>query len=582
MSDIKHTSYKRLLFAFMINIVLIILALTVFVPFFEEIDDTHIAMIAEGAYGIREWHLIYPNFLLGKLYILLETFSSAVRWHTVIQYLFVFIAYVMTTYVISKHRNGYILSSVLCVSTFYEMYVSLQYTKTAAFLTTAGLILIFEYVRNRKVENASRLENILYIIFSCLFMIYGSLLRPEAFLIACIPMFFAGCLELYRTKNILRYVGTLIPIFAIVLICIVANNQVYKADSEWSDFMRYNKARMQLTDYRYDILHYPSNGEKLKELNVSENDAWIIVTYQFGDDNIFDTDCMENIRNEFGNKPFTFQIMKNLWESVGNEIKRCTVIVPVMLCLIILLAATIVQTERNRDENAHIDSMIMLAAMFGIGVLCAAALIYFQYSGRWSHRLTASLVIPTLYAISYIIEFPSYIKYDDGPFFEGGKKSISKYVLVAALAVAFVFNVVCCYGNRTDYANSQTLIEDKEASMKCFEDNQDTLFIIDTFTYQNAYKYDLFKPVKPNSMRNVVSCGSWFLNSPITKTVCGNFGYMNPYEALMDENGSAVLLDSYFPNEKALFLTEHYNKLYNAVQVGSINNIPEYVMEITE
>ena len=62
-----------------------------------------------------------------------------------------------------------------------------------------------------------------------------------------------------------------------VILVILVNSRVYANDADWNSFMRYNKARMQLTDYRYDILYYPHNGDKLTEMGITENDALSIV-----------------------------------------------------------------------------------------------------------------------------------------------------------------------------------------------------------------------------------------------------------------------------------------------------------------
>jgi len=518
----------------------------------------------------------------------------SVRWHTVIQYFFIFIAYTSGTYAISKHRYGIGLSLAAVLSTFYEMYVSLQYTKTAAFMTAVGLVMIYEYVRDAKAFDRSGktviqepgralfIERKVFAILGIIYMIYGALLRPEAFLIACIPMFFVGCLELTRTRLVINYVITLVPTFALVVFFIFINNLVYSSDADWSEFMTYNKARMQLTDYRHDLLHYPTNGEKLAELGISENDAMLIVTYQFGDDEVFDTSCMETIADSFDIKALNLQVFKNLWENIGIEIMRMTVILPALFLLIILLICTIISERSRSDAKAISEARMKLLAMLCMGLLCAMALIYFQYSGRWSHRLVGALVIPTIYSICYMLDSSTLQIEDRGIIFGGNVKDRAGIFITIIIMLSIGVSGLNCINNRNDYIENRAVIEEKNQVTDYFVNNKETLFVIDTFTFQNSFKYDVFTAYEEGSFDNVVSCGSWFMNSPITKKVCNKYGYTNPYDALLDSNGSAVLLDTYFPNEKALFLTEHYGKLYNAVNVGSIGSITEFKMESLE
>ena len=61
MGRVKNASVSRFVYSLILNVAVLCTAIFVFIPFFEENDDTHIAMIAEGAYSGREYHLIYVN-----------------------------------------------------------------------------------------------------------------------------------------------------------------------------------------------------------------------------------------------------------------------------------------------------------------------------------------------------------------------------------------------------------------------------------------------------------------------------------------------------------------------------------------
>lgn len=590
MHSIKESPRFRIAFSLLINVAVLVIALFVFVPFFEEIDDTHIAMLSEGAYGVREWRLIYVNILLGKLYKGLITIWPFVRWHCVLQYIAIFISFVLCTYVLSKHKYGYLLSSAVILGLFYELYVSLQYTKTAAFVTATGIILFFEYVRNiKKIDDSSKavaksdhkvlkIENVYYVLFGMLLIFYGSLLRVEASLIACVPLFFFGILELIRFKKFFRYLLIFVPTFIAVVVAILVNSRVYANDADWNSFMRYNKARMQLTDYRYDILYYPHNGERLENMGITENDALMIVTYQFGDDTVYSTEYMENISRAFGRKPFTFQVFRNLYGSIREELLRNTVILPALICFIIILFASII-IERSRSHSESIaDARLKLYLSMMTGIMCAAALIYFQYSGRWSHRLVGALVIPAILGIAYILDGEINFVDTKGIVFGGNLKDKSSGLLFISILTILLFNVFNYYGNINEYKTSLTDYTNSKRELTEISEDKENLYVFDTFTFQYSFVYDVFKPNYTGELSNFVSCGSWFMNSPITKEQCRNFNCENPFEALISCD-NAVLIDNCYPDEKAKFFVEHYGDDYNAVNVMTKNGFEFYKME---
>lgn len=581
-------NFSKFIFSVLFNTAVLLVALLVFVPFFEEIDDTQICMIAEGAFGKREWHLIYENFILGKLYVVLGQMFSQIRWHIVLQYAFIFIGYVFLVYVLSKHKRGLVASIVLVLASFYELYVSIQYTKTAAFVCVVGFVLIFESVRNstdiRKAmesvlagDNKKSLkESILLLAIAFFLIVYGSLLRPESFFIACVPTVSVGFLELLRTKNIKKYILLFIPLFAVVMLLKYTDSAVYSSDEAWSYFMKYNRSRMELNDYRYDILDFNKYSDKLNSLNVTENDALAILTYQYGDDTVFSYERFKEIREAFESKALNYSVFANLFENLVNEVGRSLSLVLGLVSVIIMLLASII-TDRSKSSPGFIkDSTRKLISMLGIGVCCSAAIIYFQYSGRYSHRLIGALVIPTMVVCVYMID-SIYIKDNDSKIIFGGNKNdlnipltiVFSIILLAVNGHMYVKNIADYNDNVTE--TTQVLRELDEISH-----DKESLYVADTFTFQNVYKYQVFNTFEVGKLENFITCGSWYLNSPVTKPDTLKFGYENPYEALKSGADNVYLLDNLYPECKTLFLNEHYDNVYVAEKIDKRGGIDVY------
>ncbi|MBR6468736.1 MAG: hypothetical protein IKS84_00030, partial [Lachnospiraceae bacterium] len=134
MNDNKK-NHKYLLFALALNIAILVLSLIVYRPFFETNDDAIFSLIAEGSHGAREAHLISVDTILGHIYLCLYSAVPGIRWHSVLQYLFMFIGYTALTYLIQVMSDpkgeggkclmwGRIVAVLVSAMTFYESYVS--------------------------------------------------------------------------------------------------------------------------------------------------------------------------------------------------------------------------------------------------------------------------------------------------------------------------------------------------------------------------------------------------------------------------------------------------------------------------
>lgn len=599
MDNVKVRKLLRLTYSIIFNVIILLMALYFFKPFFEEIDDTHISMIAEGAYGKCEEHLIYVNIILGKLYSVLYGMFSTVRWHTVLQYAMILLGYIAFVYVMSKNLFGTTLSSIIVFATFYEMYVSLQYTKTAAFLSAVACILVFQSARkykegkiadffsekNKDEEGAEQVCCIAkklriisegkYLLIALFFATYAGLLRFEAFFIGLVPMLGILITEFLRTRARYRY----ICFFAIALIVVTSLSTIdrvnYRTDTEWNDFKKYNKARMMLTDYRYDVLYYERYGAKLNEMGVSENDAFMILTYQFADSDVYNTEYYNNIISQFDAKKINKSFFKNFYDALVDEIKRMSPILPIIIIVFIYLVIILSLKLKWEGIELHTDSKRMIIGIFITCISVASAIFYFAYSGRISHRLIASIVISTLIGVVYVIDSSDFIK-NEQEAFSYKVMHITGSFLMAIMVVSIGFNALNYFISLSDYHTNKKKCEREIDEFERMSEDKEHLYVIDTFTFQNTFKYAVFESVEKGKYDNVVSTGSWFSNSPITNNVCRNFKYNNPYEAIIHSRGDVFLEDSDFIVYKQQFIKEHYNKEIIFETEDSINSVGKF------
>ena len=391
MKKLKQKFSNPIVFSLTVNTIVLLISVFLFRPFFEENDDAFLAMIAEGAYGTRESHLIYVNSALGRLLTLLYSVLPAVRWHCVLQYAFLFLAYCAVTAVLSRRRHGKLLSVLLLSCTFYETYVSLQYTKTAAIVTAAGYILLFESLRRRRKEGK---VSVALIVTGDFLLLYGALLRSSAFLLASAFLLCAGLYELYRLykesgkrrffKKLLDYAAVFAPVLCLVFLLFAFDRQAYRTDGNWNAFMEYNDRRMALLDYRYDLLDYAANAERLKSLGISENDALLYLTWQFGDDRVLSTEFMESVLAGAEPRSVDVVLFKAFASHLFEELYSLSALVPGLFCVLALLVLS--AFAGNRAEKKSFLLYLLLNA-----VALSVILFYYQYSGRWNHRIVSAL-----------------------------------------------------------------------------------------------------------------------------------------------------------------------------------------------
>ncbi|MCR5355763.1 MAG: hypothetical protein K6E63_00015 [Lachnospiraceae bacterium] len=574
MNSNEKKTPQYITFALIVNAAALALSLIVYRPFFETNDDAIFCLIAEGVHGIREPHLIVANIILGYIYKALYTILPAVRWHSVLQYVFMFLGYTSLTYIIQKISDpkgengkglvrGRLLAVLITVSTFYESYVSLQFSKTAAITCTAGYLILMYVLREKSINgnnaadagiNAGRVIKKagtlrILAVAAYVLLIYGILLRSSSFKMVTLLMLPLGLYEFIALIMRERKISSKVVAFAVsfaALLCVflafdTINRLSYDDASGWGGFKKYHSATVKLIDRGYKFLDHDRYADLLEQNGISDNDAVMLMTWQFGDDDVWDTDKMLSIIGSFPGKQPDVEMLKGLAENIYNDI---FVFDPCVIgFLLIIIAAFILLISGG--EKAKTAIMICWIAML------AGIFVFFQYSGRWSHRVTAAamlVLIPAMISLAV-----------SAPFKESGE-AINNGVLGGMTAFILIACMAVLLGNRFDYNDYRRSAQDYRGFYGDIAKDKETLYVADTFTFQDAYKYDVFKAYGKGSMDNFVTVGSWYLNSPITGTMLSAYGCDNPFDALVTggKTGNVVLVDNMSSQEKLTYLNEHY------------------------
>ncbi|MCR5108690.1 MAG: hypothetical protein K6B28_11070, partial [Lachnospiraceae bacterium] len=483
------------LFAFLYNAVLAAVAVFIYCPFFEENDDAFIAMISEGVFGTRDPHVIYPNVIYGKLLTLLNSVFGQVRWHSVMQYILIFLAMYSLTVFLIELTGRRMPAVIFTLLTFYELYVSVQYSKTSAFAAMTGFILMLyeAYTATSKEGKADNKR----IFTGSVLLIAAALLRDSSFFLAGI-FAIVLCLfdmiilvdrkrglKLYKMLSV--YVTVFAPSLIIILLCSLYNREIYGGDAKWTTFMEYNAKRTELLDFRYDLLDINRYKDKMEEEGISENDALLYLTWQFGDDNVLDVEKMDEILTNGSPRPVDLSMMKTFVANIHNDI---FIIDPVCFLCLVLIIFMLLPSGKG-DTKSRRKSFFNVCMILAESVIFFGILFYFNYSGRWCHRVVYGAMLAFASVLMYLFISKFYldaVDENDGNYTEQ-TALISNNLYIALLVFTIIIDAGILVGNRFDYNDHKRTEPDYKGFYAYIQENKDELFIADTFTFQRAYKY---------------------------------------------------------------------------------------------
>lgn len=253
-------------------------------------DDTIMASLSYGYYGVPEGKLIYIHPLLGTFMAALQRTVPAFPWYYLVELgilgLSITALYWM---VLRKKKIKQVLPevAVLTVLLVQTMLFRLQYTKIAGCASAAGMLLMFQAAEDRR-RWWGYLPGILLSLL-------GFCLRDTAFAMVMIPMVGVGMQLLLRCrikeeKRGGALVLCFLSLFALCGLLIWNKNQSY-SDARWQNYQKYNRLRTELMDYGFP--DYSENRSLYESLGITEEDLTLYKSWDFGDPERFTVEKMQ-------------------------------------------------------------------------------------------------------------------------------------------------------------------------------------------------------------------------------------------------------------------------------------------------
>lgn len=284
--------------ALLINIATFVLVLLCCDLKYEVSDDFVMSTIVSGAYGQgRNPHLIFSNILTGYVLLPFYKLFPRVSWYFVMHITIIFISSTIVTYILMERlerMKAVMLSSFLILFFSNDMYILVQFTKTAMFAVMAGSLLFLDALFYGKSRWKVIIGGAVCIIGT--WFRYTVIYMAGGFLILILVYEGFRLVRDTSDKRVLRKKSCKIIISGCVLIGFAYGSNkldscIYKSNDAYAFFKDYNLARARIVDsadYGYEVY-----AKELEQSGISENDYCMLNKWSFADNDFFSLERMQ-------------------------------------------------------------------------------------------------------------------------------------------------------------------------------------------------------------------------------------------------------------------------------------------------
>lgn len=529
-----------------INAVFLIFLVVIMRPVFETNDDLTIVEMVSGAWNIQDAHVVYQNYLLGKLYVLLYSLTKCVPWYGLIQFVFLWLAFSTIVYVIMKRlpkELGITLSILVLCFFGYECYIKMQYTKTAGVLTIAGILLIF-YASTEEIRSKKLL--ISGIALSCI----GSMYRFEQF-IACVALMSGlGICQMLkgRKKDVFKRVRR--PLFGVLVMLLLSfglkgfDTFVYQSDPQWKQYTEYNELRTELLDY--DFPEYEDYEEEYEQLGITEDAYKLWNHWNFGDPDLFNIETMKKLVSLTSAKKLNGEVIESFLEKFPKRYFQTPVFYGILLVILLCLF------ERRKSLEKYGTWIYEIVLFMGL-------YFYLYWQGRYNlNHVDVSLWLAVLLVIFWTMD--------------GNRQWFEKQTGMILCAVVLIFSQYQWYDNwRMNAAQAgidgRSVLEDLKA-------DSGHLYITKSKTLDYSNGYGPLDLMPEGISGHFTYFGGWETDTVLWKQKLACYDVVNLYKDSIN-NEKVRLIDDEI-DVTINYIHTYYDENAKAVQVDTYKGYPVY------
>lgn len=460
---------------------------------FETNDDATLSNIAAGSYGRDRARLIYVNVIFGALIRPLYSLFPSVNWYLWVQIALMIGALTGLFYVFFKNLTplpARLLCRIVAAPFAVTLFYSFQYVKCRRVVMARGLVLVADDLGKGGRQTARGIA----------LTLTGSLIRWENFfavgaMSACMLL-----LEFFKLdkEGRKKAAASMAVLFCLVFGAKAADIAAYNTP-EWKRYKEYNRARMELSDYKIYLLE--KEGNPLESRQVSALEYEMLSGWDFWDEENFTAQRLREISGSISRR--------SIGRAMSDTVKTA-------------LSLTHGESYRYAFCLVVIMGLLLLTgkgwlAFFGSCAVLGGLIFYLNMRMRFPARVEVTLLFSAVAMGLFII-----IK---------SRKRVEKiapiFALVLCLSVALSLH---SYGETVQasrvWHGREGLEEEYFAAMTA---DKEHLYLLSTEAIQVAAGLDAVHPRGEDFYSNIVAYGGWLTYSPSRKQALENYGVSNVF-----------------------------------------------------
>ena len=543
--------YRKISVALISNF-LILGAMAAFMrPSFETNDDIVFAELGSGLRGVKDAHLVFQNYGLGMIYRLLYGVTGRLPWYTIVQYMILFAAFTVVTYVLISRLgeiSGLCLFVILACGFGYEGYIHLQFTKTAGIAAAAAVFLLLYLLEQEKYSWWGIAGGILLAVIAYMY-------REDQFWASCGLMAGAGLLFLfdlrkYRNKK-LRRLGICVLTFGVLLLSVFGvdrwDSSKYRS-AEWEEYQEFNQLRSELLDYGFP--DYDSNQEIYEELGISREAYELYKSWNFNDTEKFDTEVMKKLVDLKQKRPLTIRTVTAFLRRFPSDLLR----MPMFYFFAVFAVLWLLCGKKD------VCSVISVLAEC---LLLVVVYFYLYYQGRYMvNRVDVGLWFSACLVMLWI-------------FSSGEVRHMNTKVSVLLCMICVVLGQFMMY---KDWRLATSSIPEARVSQRAVLEtigtDKEHTYLAKSGMLSEIVCYGPFDRMPENLLDNVYWFGGWECRTPGYTRAMEVHGIINPYRDVVNNENIYLVDDNIDLTLK--YIRQYYAENAQAVFVKTIGNVDVY------
>lgn len=382
-------NFNPLVISLVLNIIFLALALIFCDPKYETSDDYMVDALLSGAFGDSyNPFMLFSNFILGYLLVALYHIIPIGSMYFCILIAIAFFGFVTISYLLIK-KNPTIIGVFLSfiIISFYsdDLYISINFTKTATIAIIAGGLLIAE-----AFHTVTKL-NVLQLVIGGLQLIFGSFLRFD-----CLPLCVSFILlyivlshKTYNKKSLFKLIVFGILLFALSYGLFQLNTLIRIKNPKETAYFENNAVNLSIRDTINP--EYAYQKELYNSLGYSETDYNMLSDWNFMDKDIF-TVQNRKVIGEFRTNTWKYYAKNVIYclEGLGTRAKEFY-LYPSTWCICLLLLLQLWMSSKKTLK------------LFLFPILSFVLLYYCIYKGRLNYRVSYSIFLCCGVCISMLL-----------------------------------------------------------------------------------------------------------------------------------------------------------------------------------